>query len=118
MRNIDSLRTKAEFDAVYQKHRSYADPNLVVYCADGTGKLGIVCSKKIGNSVVRHHFARLVREAYRLNKNNIRKDKDIIVLARKGAKDQGFTVIESSLISLLKRHSVYGKEYNTETSPN
>ena len=107
MRNIPSLRTKEEFDAVYRRHCSLADPYLVVYQADGTGKIGIVCSKKVGNSVVRHRFARLVREAYRLNKDHIRKDKDIIVLARKGAKDQGFTVIESSLITLLKRLSVY-----------
>ncbi|MBR6321309.1 MAG: ribonuclease P protein component [Lachnospiraceae bacterium] len=107
MRNIDSLRTAAEFDAVYQKHCSLSDPYLVVYQAEGTGKLGIVCSKKVGNSVVRHRFARLVREAYRLNKEHIRKDRDIIVLARKGAKGQGYTVIESSLIKLLKRHSVY-----------
>ncbi len=116
MRNIDSLRTRSEFDAVYRKHRSYADPNLVVYCADGTGKLGIVCSKKVGNSVVRHHFARLVREAYRLNKKHIRKDKDIIVLARKSAKDQGFTEIEASLISLLRRHSVYEEGSSEKTS--
>ena len=107
MRNLDSLRTKEEFDAVYRKHCSYADPYLVVYAADGTGKIGIVCSKKVGNSVVRHRFARLVREAYRLNRENIRKDKDIIILARTRAKDQGFTVIESSLIHLLKRHSLY-----------
>ncbi len=107
MRNIDSLRTSKEFNRVYQAHRSLADPYLVVYKAEGSGKIGIVCSKKVGNSVVRHRFARLVREAYRLNKENIRKDHDIIVIARKGAKDQGFTVIESSLISLLKRHSLY-----------
>ena len=110
MRNIPSLRNREEFDAVYQKHCSYADSNLIVYCADGSGKIGIVCSKKVGNSVVRHRFARLVREAYRLNQEYIRKDKDIIVLARKGAKDQGFTEIESSFIHLLKRHSVYQKE--------
>ena len=107
MRNIPSLRTKEEFDAVYGKHRSLADPYLVVYQAEGTGKIGIVCSKKVGNSVVRHRFARLVREAYRLNKENIRKDKDIIVIARKGAKDQGFTVIEASFLKLLKRLSIY-----------
>ena len=29
-------------------------------------RLGISVSKKVGNSVVRHHVTRLVRESYRL----------------------------------------------------
>lgn len=107
MRGIDSLKKDEEFKRIYRIHNSMADRNLVMYVADGSGKLGIVCSKKIGNSVVRHKFARLVREAYRLNKKNIAENKDIIVLARDNAKDQGYFEIESSFIYLLKKLSIY-----------
>lgn len=107
MRGIDSLRKDEEFKRIYRIHNSLADRNLVIYIAEGTGRLGIVCSKKVGNSVVRHTFARLVREAYRLNKQNIRKDIDMIVLARENAKDKGYFEIEGSFIYLLKKHSVY-----------
>lgn len=106
MRNIDSLKKEAEFRRIYLIHDSIADKRLVIYKAPGTGKLGIVCSKKIGNSVVRHRFSRLIREAYRQHKNEIRKDTDIIVIAREDAKGQGFTEIERSFLLLLKRHSV------------
>lgn len=106
MRNIDSLKKEAEFRRIYLIHDSIADKRLVIYKAPGTGKLGIVCSKKIGNSVVRHRFSRLIREAYRKHKNEIRKDTDIIVIAREDAKGQGFTEIERSFLLLLKRHSV------------
>lgn len=112
VRNIDSLRTDRDFGRVYRVHDSAADRYLVIYKADGTGRFGIVCSKKVGNSVVRHHFARLIREAYRLHKDNIRKDKDIIVVARELAKGQGFIEIERSFITLLKRHEIYEEVKN------
>ncbi len=106
MRNIDSLRNTREFSRVYREHRSMADRNLILYQAEGTGEVGIVCSKKVGNSEVRHHIVRLIREAYRLNKEIIRKDKDIIIIARESAKEQGFTEIEQSLMKLLKRQQI------------
>ena len=110
MRNIDSLKNQGEFKRVYDCHDSAADRNLVMYKADGTGKIGIVCSRKIGNSVVRHRVTRLIREAYRLNKDDIRKDKDIIIVARNLAKEQGFTGIRDSLLKLLKRHGLLLRE--------
>ena len=106
MRNIDSLKNTREFNRVYDVRDSQADKNLVIYKADGTGKVGIVCSKKVGNSVVRHRIVRLIREAYRLNKEAIRKDKDIVIIARNLAKEQGFTEIQNSLLKLLKRHGL------------
>ena len=107
MKQFDSLKKEADFQRIYRIHSSLADRNLVIYKAPGSGKIGIVCSKKIGNSVVRHRFVRLVREAYRLHRNEIRKDTDIIIIAREGAKGQVFTEIERSFLLLLKRHSIY-----------
>ena len=103
MRNIDSLKNSREFRRIYDVRDSYADRNLVVYQAEGSGKVGFVCSKKVGNSVIRHRVVRLMREAYRLNKEQIRKDKDIIIVARNLAKEQGFMEIQHSLLKLLKR---------------
>jgi ribonuclease P protein component len=103
MRNIDSLKNSREFKRVYDLRNTVADRFLVIYQAEGTGKIGIVCSKKVGNSVVRHRIVRLIRESYRLNKETIRKDKDIIIVARNAAKGQGFTEICASFLKLLKR---------------
>lgn len=80
---------------------------MVMYEAEGTGRIGIVCSRKVGNSVVRHRFVRLVREAYRKNKEHIQKDRDLIVIARESAKGLGFSEIEESFISLMKRLKIY-----------
>lgn len=108
MRNIDSLRKTPEFDRVYKVRCSCANRMLVMYQAEGTGRLGIVVSKKVGNSVIRHRLTRLIREAYRLNRDAFPEDRDIIIVAREAAKEQGFTVIETALLELLEKHALKG----------
>lgn len=103
MRNIDSLRNTREFDRVFRLHHSFGNTYLVLYSAPGTEKLGIVVSKKVGNSIVRHRVTRLIREAYRLNREAIPKDRDIVIVARGPAKDQGFTVIEEAFLDLIRK---------------
>lgn len=104
---IVSLKKTEEFQSIFRLHDSVADRNLVVYRAPGSGRLGIICSKKIGNSVVRHRFSRLVREAFRKNNGIIRSDMDIVVIAREGAKGQGFFEIEKSLLTLTAKKTVF-----------
>ena len=69
-------------------------------------RIGISASKKIGNSVVRHRFARLIRESFRLNEDMIKDGKDIIVVARAAAKDKKFDKIESAFLHLCGLHNI------------
>ena len=70
MKFSESLKKYSDFKYVYQNGKSYANKYLVMYVLEnGTdrNRIGISASKKVGNSVVRHRFARLVRESYRLH---------------------------------------------------
>ena len=99
----DSMKKTNDFRNVYKNGKSYADKYLVVYVWKNNSsynKLGISCSKKIGNSVVRHRFARLVREAYRLHENVFNSGLDIVVVARACAGDASFFDVEESLLTL------------------
>ena len=107
MRGFDSLKKNEEFQAVYRVRHNAADRNMIMYEAEGTGRIGIVCSKKVGNSVVRHRFLRVVREVFRKNKEHVRSDRDLIVIARESAKGLGFFEIEESFLNLLKRLKIY-----------
>ncbi len=114
----ESLKKNTDFRNVYKNGRSYADKYLVMYVLENNkciNRLGISASRKVGNSVVRHRFARLVRESYRLHENIFNSGLDIVVVARKSAASVGFFEIESALLHLSKLHHIikiyfYGDE--------
>lgn len=110
MKFSESLKKNKDFQIVYKNGNSYANKYLVMYVREnGTerNRLGISVSKKVGNSVVRHHLTRLLRESYRLQEAHFKSGVDIIVIARVSAKDKGYHDIESALIHLGKLHEIY-----------
>ena len=69
-------------------------------------RLGISVSKKVGNSVVRHHITRLIRESYRLHENIFNSGLDIVVIARNSAAEISYHEIESAILHLGKLHGI------------
>ena len=106
---MDSLKKNKDFQNVYRNGKSYADKYLVMYVLENgleSNRIGISVSKKVGNSVVRHHLTRLIREAYRLNSNMFNSSLDIVVIARNTAKDKTYKEVESALLHLAKLHNI------------
>jgi ribonuclease P protein component len=98
-----------DFQIVYKKGKSYVNKYLIMYVLNNKeeeNRLGISVSKKVGNSVVRHRITRLVRESYRLQKDNFQTGYDIVVIARSNAKDKSYSEIESALLHLAKLHNI------------
>ena len=113
MKFTTSLKKNLEFQHVYKNGKSKANRLLVMYVVENNqniNRLGISVSKKVGNSVVRHHFCRLVRESYRLHEKIFNSGLDIVVLARKSAADASYKEIESALLHLAKLHHIIIEE--------
>ena len=59
MKDYTSLKKNIDFQKVYKEGKSKANKYLVMYVLPndlGINRLGISVSKKVGNSVVRHHL--------------------------------------------------------------
>ena len=103
MKYSQSLKKNRDFQKVYRKGKSYANRYLVMYVLENEtdrNRLGISVSKKVGNSVIRHHVTRLIRESYRLHEDMFNSGLDIVVIARNTAKDISYHEVESALLHL------------------
>ena len=113
MNSYDSLKKNRDFQNVYRNGKSKANKYLVMYVLENqldSNWLGISVSKKVGNSVIRHHLTRLIRESYRLNKEMFNSGLDIVVIARESAKDRKYKEIESALLHLGKINGILNEK--------
>ena len=93
MKFSESLKKNRDFQYVYKNGKSYANKCLVMYIIpneQNKNRVGISVSKKVGNSVVRHHLTRLIRESYRLSEEHFQCGYDIVVIARTSAKEKSY----------------------------
>lgn len=107
---MESLKKNEDFKHCYRTGRSFANRYLVLYvCGNGMDKnrVGISVSKKVGNSVVRHHICRLVRESYRLHENQFKRGFDLVFVARRQAAEADYHQIEGALLRLMKRTDLF-----------
>ena len=112
MKYSESLKKNRDFQNVYKKGRSYANKYLVMYVLKNDtdrNRIGISVSKKVGNSVIRHHVTRLIRESYRLQEDMFNSGLDIVVIARSTARDISYHETESALLHLGGLHKVINR---------
>ncbi len=111
-KDFETLSKNSDFKKVYNKKKSFANKLLVMYVLENgmdTIRLGVSVSKKVGNSIVRHRLARLIREAFRLNSHKIIKGLDIVVVARAGLKDKGYDETHKAMVHLFALHKIIDK---------
>lgn len=112
MKFSESLKKNSDFQKVYRHGKSYANRYLVMYVLENHtegNRLGISVSKKVGNSVIRHHLTRLIRESYRLHEDMFNNGLDIVVIARSTARDISYHETESALLHLGGLHKVINR---------
>ena len=109
MKSTVSLKNNIEFQYVYKNGKKYANKYLVMYVLDNNqsiNRLGLSISKKVGNSVVRHRMARLLRESYRLHEEMFSSGLDIVIVVRQSASECRYFEIESALLHLARLHNI------------
>jgi ribonuclease P protein component len=78
----------------------------VLYCQrsrSGESRLGITTGTKLGHAVVRNRVRRQVREIYRLHRDELIPGKDLVVVVRVRAVQQGYHAMERDFLRLAKK---------------
>ncbi|MDA1191518.1 MAG: ribonuclease P protein component [Candidatus Poribacteria bacterium] len=109
---LPTLKNRWEFQRAYDQGRKAWNRAFVVYALPTPEsvrpnpqhwRLGLTVTKKIGNSVVRNRIKRIVREALRLEADQMRNDLDIVVIARNPAADLSMWEAQTMLMKTLDR---------------
>ena len=101
------FRGKRDFNTVHSKGRSFANHALVLLVVNNNerynGKVGFAAGKKLGGAVIRNRVKRLMREAYRLNKNSLRRDCGIILVGRKFLVTAKFKDAQKAFLDICRK---------------
>ena len=85
MTEFESIKLNKEFRFLYGRGINKISPSVVIYAAKNNKniqRLGITCSKKIGNAVKRNRTKRVIRVAYRNLLEELNGFYDIVIVAR------------------------------------
>ncbi|MCI6858117.1 MAG: ribonuclease P protein component [Eubacterium sp.] len=109
MNQFKSLKKNQEFQSVYQGGKSRANRVFAMIIKKNdlcSNRIGISVSKKVGNSVIRHRVTRIVREIMRLHWEEVEQGFDIVIVARRSARESDYNTFESAIFHLLKLHHI------------
>lgn len=107
MKKKHRIKKNDEFQTVFQKGKSTANRQFVVYQLDKEEqpnfRIGLSVSKKIGNAVVRNRIKRMIRQSITELKDEIDSGKDFVIIARKPCAEMTYEEVKKSLIHVFKR---------------
>jgi len=105
------MSKKSDFEKVFTYGKSYSSRYVVIYIFKGLPlKFGFIASKKIGNAVKRNRAKRLMREALRLNLYRLKKEYQMIFIARSFINNASLQDVEKSIINIWKKAGVLSED--------
>ncbi|WP_066366239.1 ribonuclease P protein component [Neobacillus fumarioli] len=100
------IKKNKDFQAVFQKGRSFANRQFVVYSLKKDDqdffRIGLSVSKKLGNAVTRNRIKRYIRQAIFELKDQLTSSHDYVIIARKPSAEMDFFEVKKSLSHVLK----------------
>jgi len=99
------LRLKKDFEAVFAAGKKTVTRDLVMWhsggCADK--KIGLMVSKKTGGAVQRNRLKRLLREAFRLSKDELKESARLIIYPKAGCAMKNLAQARGALDAVWRR---------------
>ncbi|MFM7202569.1 MAG: ribonuclease P protein component [Myxococcota bacterium] len=101
----ERVRKSGDFRRTLQRGRRYRSPHLTLIAFlkyYGKVRLGLTVSKKVGNAVIRNRVKRRLRELVRLQRHQLSRPWDLVIIAQPGAGDLSSQALWSELKSALE----------------
>lgn len=106
----ERLRTHSAFDLVRRKSRALKGEWLVANVYPNSldfNRIGVsISARAVQKSAKRHRARRLIREAYRLNKQGFKRGFDIVIRTKPGDSVPNLKEVETDLLALFKRAGI------------
>ena len=104
MNKEDIVKENKRFQQIINNQQFIHNEAFTIYYIDSNvTKFGISVSKKIGNAVTRNKIKRQIRNIVHKYKKLFPKDKEYIIMIRKGYGLRKFNEKESKLLSLIRK---------------
>ncbi len=99
------LRLKKEFEAVFDAGHRTATRDLVAWHSESAGgkKIGLMVSKKTGGAVKRNRLKRLLREAFRLTREELKEGTRLIIYPKAGCAMENLAQASKALETVRQR---------------
>jgi len=105
----ERIRKKEDFLFLYEKGKRYRGRYFtIIYLSNklSFSRMGVVASKKTGNSVLRNKAKRWIRTLFRRNKEFFNDPMDIIVIIKKEIQEASWLEIQEDYITAVKSISL------------
>lgn len=114
MKKKQRIKKNEEFQKVFKHGKSFANRQFVVYVLPAEGReefrIGLSVGKKIGNAVTRNRIKRYIRQTFLELKDELRQDRDYVIIARHPAASFDFHETKKSLQHVLRIARVLKKK--------
>jgi ribonuclease P protein component len=100
------LKKTADFERVRRSGKSFAHPLIVLIVRENEGeglRVGVAAGRSLGNAVTRNRAKRLLRSVTQAQLGSIKRDHDLLLIARKPMVDASFMEVQSAIQNLLQR---------------
>jgi ribonuclease P protein component len=113
---IHRLRKTSEFQRAFHRRSTAGDDRLLVFGHPNGlphARLGLSVSRKVGNAVRRNRWKRLLRDAFRLSREQLPCGVDLVVVPRPTATPE----LEALRVSLVRLANRVSRKLQSTQSP-
>ena len=104
-RKKERLTRKSDFQTITKNGTRYNTENFIIIIYENNRdirRIGISASRKVGGAVKRNRVKRLVREFFRLHKDQLPDSNDFLFIAKPGSTQLNYTTLSDEMLRFFK----------------